>query len=155
MADLRVFGKTPRGTAELAGRSGELSLAQRRLLILIDGVRDAGQLAAIVPTGFEEALRVLEQGGYISLVGESTRTVQPASMSIPVAEMTTVQEAKVRAAKAVTDLLGPTAKDLAASIEAATSGDDLRPLIREAERRVAEAHGEEAAQAFILAIRRR
>ena len=60
MPDLRVFGKTEKGSAELATRSGALSMAQRRLLILVDGVRDVDQLAAIVPTGFEASLRALE-----------------------------------------------------------------------------------------------
>ncbi len=158
MADLRVFGKTPKGAAELAARSGALSLAQRRLLILIDGVRDVDQLAAIVPSGIEESLGVLEQGEFIALVGSTTggtNTVQGASTTIPEAEMTTVQEAKTRAVRAINDLLGPAADRLAMAIEAAKSGDELRPLIREAERLVAMAHGAAAAQAFIDAIRRR
>lgn len=158
MADLRVFGKTPKGAAELAARSGALSLAQRRLLILIDGVRDVDQLAAIVPYGIEESLGVLEQGEFIALVGGTaggTNTVQGASTSIPEAEMTTVQEAKTRAVRVINDLLGPAADRLAMAIEAARSGDELRPLIREAERLVATAHGAAAAQAFIDALRRR
>ena len=158
MADLRVFGKTSKGAAELTARSGALALAQRRLLILIDGVRDVDQLAAIVPSALEETLHVLEQGGYITLLGQSTRgadTVQRASMSIPAAEMTSVDEARLRAAQAVNELLGPAADDLAMAIEAARTGDALRPLIREAERLVTEAYGAAAAQAFIVGIRRR
>jgi len=158
MADLRIFAKTPSGTAELAARSGALSLAQRRLLILVDGLRDADQLAAIVPSGFEDALRVLEDGGYIALVGQGTggaNTVQRASVSIPVSEMTTVDEARTRAARAVLDLLGPAAQELANAIEAATTGDTLRPLVREAEQRVSEELGEDAAKDFIVGIRRR
>jgi hypothetical protein len=155
MADLRVFGKTSKGTAELAARSGQLSLGQRRLLILVDGVRDVEQLAAMVPAGFADALRALEDGGYIALVGQSTRTVTPPSMSIPESQLTTVREARTRAARAVTERLGPAADDLAAAIEAAESGDELRPLVREAERLIAAFHGDAAAQAFILRVRRR
>lgn len=155
MADQRVFGKTPKGTAELSTRSGTLTLAQRRLLILVDGVRDVEQLAAIVPSGIDETLRALEEGGYIVLAGQSGRTVVPPSVSIPESEMTTVREARMRASRAVTDLLGPAATDLAAAIDAAESGDDLRPLVRTAERLIAEIHGEAAARAFILGVRRR
>jgi len=155
MADLRVFGKTPRGLGELRARSGGLSLAQRRLLILVDGVRDAEQLAAIVPADFEDSLRVLEDGGYIALVGQSERTAPARSMSIPESEMTTVHEARQRAALAVNELFGDDAAELVAAIEAAASGDELRPLVREAERRVAATLGEDAAHAFILRIRRR
>jgi hypothetical protein len=158
MADLRVFGKTPKGAAELAARSGALSLAQRRLLILIDGVRDVDQLAMLVPSALGESLAVLEQGEFIALVGGAAGgadTVQGVSTAIPEADMTTVHEAKTRAVRAVNDLLGPAADALAMAIEAARSGDELRPLIREAERLVAAAHGAAAAQAFILGIRRR
>ena len=155
MADLRIFGKTPRGTEELAVRSGALSPAQRRLLILIDGAHDAGELAAIVPSGFDEALRFLEGEGYVELIGQSARTVQPASMSIPESRMTTVHEARRRAAVSIRQLLGPGVEALAAAMEAAASGDELRPLVREAERLVADAHGEAAAQAFLFGIRRR
>jgi len=158
MADLRVFAKTPKGAAELAARSGALSLAQRRLLILVDGVRDVGELAALVPSALDESLAVLEHGGFISLVGGAdggADAVQGVPTTIPEAEMTTVQEAKTRAVRAVNDLLGPSADALAMAIEAARSGDELRPLVREAERLVALAHGAAAAQAFILGIRRR
>jgi len=158
MADLRVFAKTPKGAAELAARSGALSLAQRRVLILIDGVRDAAQLAAIVPSALDESLAMLEQGGFIAPVGTAgsgANTVQGATTTIPEAEMTTVQEARARAVRAVNDLLGPAADELAMAIEAAQSGEALRPLIREAERLVALAHGAAAAQAFIVGIRRR
>lgn len=158
MADLRVFGKTPKGAAELAARSGALTLAQRRLLILVDGVRDVDQLAAIVPIALEESLAVLEQGGYIGLAGQNERgadTLQGVSTSIPEAEMTTVQEARLRAVRAVNELLGPAADALAMAIEGASSGDELRPLIREAERLITLAHGAAAAQAFIVGVRRR
>jgi len=158
MADLRVFAKTPKGTAELAARSGALSLAQRRLLILVDGVREVSELATLVPSALEESLAVLEQGEFIALVGGAAggaETVQGVPTAIPEAEMTTVHEAKTRAVRAVNDLLGPAADALAMAIEAARSGDELRPLIREAERLVAIAHGAAAAQAFIVGIRRR
>jgi hypothetical protein len=158
MADLRVFAKTPKGTAELAARSGALSLGQRRLLILVDGERDVEQLATLVPSALQESVAVLEQGGFIVLVGGAAGgadTAQGVPSMIPEAEMTTVQEAKTRAVRAVNDLLGPSADALAMAIEAARSGEELRPLIREAERLVGLAHGAAAAQSFIVGIRRR
>jgi len=155
MSDLRVFGKTSKGTAELSARSGALSLAQRRLLILVDGVRNADQLAAIVPSRFDDALRVLEGGEYIALVEQGGPAAAAPSTAIPEAEMTTVAEARLRASRGVSDLLGPAATDLAAAIEAAQSGDELRPLVRDAERLIAAVHGSAAAQAFILNVRRR
>ena len=162
MADLRVFGKTPKGTAEITARSGGLSLAQRRLLILVDGIREVDELAAFVTSGLDESLRALESAGYIAPIGHSTRGAQtaepaagPQSSSIPESEMTSVHEAKLRAVHALNELLGPAADSLAIAIEAARSGEQLRPLIREAERLIASAHGKAVAQAFISGIRRR
>lgn len=160
MSDLRIFGKTPKGVAEITARSGGLSLAQRRLLILVDGVRDVTQLTSMLPNGVDDLLRTLEDAGFITLVGHATpapESAEPswAPVSIPQAEMTSVHEAKQRAVRALNDLLGPAADDLAIAIEAAASGEQLRPLIREAERLVGSTHGAAAAQAFILGIRRR
>jgi hypothetical protein len=161
MADLRVFSKTDKGSTELATRSGALSMAQRRLLILVDGVRDVEQLSAIVPSGFHDALRVLEEGGFVVLTGQShfgagTDTVaRAAAPSIPVAEMTSVNEARLRAMTAIGELLGPEASGLVAAIEAARTGAELRPLVREAEQLISDQHGPEAAQTFIMRIRRR
>jgi hypothetical protein len=153
--ELRIYAKTAKGTAELAVRSGALSLAQRRLLILVDGIRDAGEIGAILPEGFDAALQVLDDGGYIEPAGQSTRTVAPAGGTVPDSQLTTVEEARQRAAAAARRLLGTAADWLAAAMEAAPSGDDLRPLVREAERLIAEAHGDVAAQIYVLAIRRR
>jgi hypothetical protein len=159
MADLRVFGKTPKGTAEITVRGGGLSLAQRRLLILVDGSRDVDQLSTMVTSDVEESLRVLQEGGYISLVGTGTRPAEATTVANPAplveAEMTSVAEAKVRAARALNDMLGPAADDLAIAIEKARNGEQLRPLIREAERLIGAAHGPAAAEAFIDAVRRR
>lgn len=158
MADLRIFGKTNKGTAEVITRTAGLTLGQRRLLILIDGVRNIDELAPFVPTALDESLRVLEAGGYIILLGHGVgvpERLPNVSMDIPVDELTTVQEAKMRAVRALVDLLGPDADDLALSIEAAGDGDELRPLIREAERLVSARLGRTAAAAFLVGIRRR
>ncbi len=160
MADLRVFGKTPKGSAEITSRSGALSPAQRRLLILIDGTRDVDQLAAMLPPGIQESLRALQAGGYVALLGQGMPghepfDAAPNASSIPESEMTSVDEAKQRAVRALNELLGPAADSLAIAIEAALSGDELRPLIREAERLIRSAHGATAAQGFIVGIRRR
>lgn len=156
MADLRIFGKSAKGLEEITARRGGLSLAQRRLLILVDGVRDVDALSALLPSGLDEALLALESGGYIKLVGRSAPPDEPlAPIAIPEAEMTSVDEARLRAVRALNDLLGPSADDLAMAIEGAASGEELRPLIREAERLIASTHGAATAQAFILGVRRR
>ncbi len=48
MADRRVLGKSPKGVAEVSARSGALSMAARRALILIDGARAVARPATMV-----------------------------------------------------------------------------------------------------------
>lgn len=161
MADSRIFSKTPAGSAEVTTRASGLSLAWRRVLILIDGVRDVDTLAAMVPAGgLPEALAGLERAGLIAVVGDSAIGVDIASSEsrpapIPEAELTTVDEAKRRAVRALHDLLGPAADSIAIAIERSATGDELRAYIRDAERMVTSAHGPATAAAFIAGIRRR
>lgn len=160
MTDLRIFSKTPKGAAEITTRGGGLSMSQRRLLILVDGVRQVDQLAAMLSGGVQESLQALEAGGYITLVGHGTGETESGERalpppSIPESEMTSVREARERAVRALNELLGPAADDLAAAIEASRTGDELRPLVREAERLITGSLGAAVARSFIVGIRRR
>ena len=159
MADERIFAKTPKGAAEITARGGGLSLAQRRLLILVDGVRSIDQLAPVLPPDYGRLLQSLEAAGYVTQVAQSNDPAPAVELlppaPIPQSEMTSVHEAKLRAVRGLNDLLGPSADALAIAIEGAANGDELRPLIREAERLIASLHGAVTAQAFIVSIRRR
>jgi len=61
-----VVAKTDKGEQEVAKRSGALSLAQRRLLILADGKRDAETIGRMVAAGnYLEILNHLAAEGFV------------------------------------------------------------------------------------------
>ncbi|HXF44557.1 MAG TPA: hypothetical protein VNK91_00385, partial [Burkholderiaceae bacterium] len=67
-----VYAKTAKGVAEIATRSGALSLAARRVLIMIDGVRPVSELVPLVRSGeFDGILATLKAQGMIELVALS------------------------------------------------------------------------------------
>lgn len=70
-----ILVKTPRGSAEMAQRSGALSSLERRLLILIDGQRTVADLADMLDRSrtafdFQQALTALERGRYVDRLEE-------------------------------------------------------------------------------------
>lgn len=67
-----VYAKTAKGVAEIAARSGALTLAARRVLIMIDGVRPISELVPLVRSGeFGGILATLKAQGMIELVALS------------------------------------------------------------------------------------
>ncbi|MCS6945249.1 MAG: hypothetical protein RMK97_07545 [Sutterellaceae bacterium] len=64
-----VYAKTAKGAAEIAARSGVLSLPARRILIMIDGTRPVSALRPFVRAGeFEEILETLKAHGMIEQI---------------------------------------------------------------------------------------
>lgn len=71
-----VYAKTAKGVAEIANRSGALTLAARRVLIMIDGVRPLSELVPLVRAGeFDGILATLKAHGMIELVALSPEQV--------------------------------------------------------------------------------
>lgn len=181
MDETLVYVKTPKGTAEVAARGGTLSLAARRVLIMIDGKRTAGDLAPLMRAGeIEGALVMLEAQGFIQRAdgpprnaGSGTPTARameplPPAMAPGTLDVATVmnegvgernlltlEEAKRRAVREVSDRLGPDGDIIATRIEKCRNADDLRERLREAERLIAGFYNEAAAQDFVRALRRR
>jgi hypothetical protein len=67
----------------------------------------------------------------------------------------TLDEAKRRAVRELTDRLGPGAESLAIRIEGCKTIEDFRERVREAERLVTAALGPAAAQDYLRALRKR
>jgi glycosyltransferase involved in cell wall biosynthesis len=173
MNEKAVYAKTSRGTAEVAQRSGSLSLAARRVLIMVDGRRTARELAQLLKPGeIDGVLATLESLGYIQRVGaaeaSSTRTGPAtrgefAALDVPTVggdigeerNLMTLDEARRRAVRELHERLGPDADLMATRIEQCRTADELRERIREAERLVAGFLGEAAAQDYLRALRRR
>lgn len=175
MDDKLVYTKTAKGVAEVAARGGALSLAARRILIMIDGKRSVAELAPLAPPGqIEGLIATLEAQGFIQrMQGAEAAAPRPAGRSPDVPTVASIEvhslgtgpgeeralltldEAKRRAARALTDRLGPDAEAISMRIEQARTADELRERIKEAERIVASLLGQAAVADFVRALRGR
>jgi hypothetical protein len=169
-----VYSKTPKGTAEVAARSAQLSMTARRILIMIDGKRAIDELAPLVRPGeLEGIIGQLEAAGLIQRAsisgaldvptingrdGELSFTpAGPNTGGIDEREGSaiTLDEAKRRAVRELTDRLGPDAEMLAIRIEQCRTIEEFRGRVRDAERFVSLALGPAAAHDYLRALRRR
>jgi hypothetical protein len=162
--DRLVYAKTAKGAAEIASRSGDVSLAARRVLIMIDGKRTVGELAPLARTGeIGSIIEQLEQQGLVQLAAGGAPVAAPAPSLPPepveeVGEdrpMPTFEAVKRRAVRELSDRLGPDAEVMAVRIEHCRNFDELRQRLHEAERLVAGMLGDAQAQDFLRALRRR
>ncbi|MCU0950534.1 MAG: hypothetical protein MUC68_05605 [Burkholderiaceae bacterium] len=181
--DKLIYSKTPKGVAEVAARGGALSMAARRVLIMIDGKRSLGELAAMLRNSdLDGVIGLLEGQGFVQRASGGA----PATVSIglraddsavaPVARepaprealdvntvsndlderpLLTIEEAKRRAVRELNERLGPEAEIMSVRLEQTRSADELRDRLREAERLVAGLLGEAAAADYLRALRRR
>lgn len=158
-----IFVKTPKGTAEIAARGGALSLAARRVLIMVDGKRTVGDLAPLLRPGeIDGVITTLESMGFIQrAAGEAPRPAEAqrsAEVAAPAPEersALSMDELKHRAVRELNDRLGPDAEVMAIRIEQARTPEELRERVREAERLVSGLLGEPVAQEFLRVLRRR
>lgn len=169
-----VYMKTAKGAEEIANRSGALSLMVRRVLIMADGQRPVRELASWVRAGeIENVMNLLESQGYVQRVGgpppapstvvgalpPSPPTVAPAPVAVSAPQEDRGQQhfddTRRRALREVSDRLGPDGDHLVQKIERCRNNEELREVVREAERLIAVFYKEVAAQDFIRALRRR
>ena len=155
-----VYFKTDKGRAEVAGRSGAVNLAQRRVLILVDGKKTVNDLGAFARAGeLEPDLVHLRQLGLI----ESSENDEPlpppaapgfaapASPTEAPRPATSLEEfSKVRgdASNFVADRLGVAGVPICGAIERCKSPEELRRLLRGVEAFVSEKLDAETAQSF-------
>src|SRR5262245_4423984 len=159
--DRLVYAKTAKGAAEVASRSGAVSLAARRVLIMIDGKRTIAELAPLARTG--EISTIVEQLETQGLV-HPVQAGAPAPASVwaqpeagdEFAEdrlLGNFESAKRRAIRELADRLGPDAEVMATRIDHCRGTEELRQRLHEAERLVAGLLGEMQAQEFLRALR--
>ncbi|HQR72386.1 MAG TPA: hypothetical protein PLE54_17410 [Burkholderiaceae bacterium] len=167
-----VYSKTPKGVAEIAARSAQLSMTTRRVLIMIDGKRSIDDLAVLLRPGeIDAVVAQLEGAGLIQRASSSaaldvptiagrvvdalptTQGPGPATGEEP--NPMTLEEAKRRAVRELTDRLGPEAETVALRIESCRTIEDFRERVREAERFVTAVLGAAAAADYLRALRRR
>jgi hypothetical protein len=164
--DRVIYSKTPKGTAEIGARSGALSMAERRVLIMVDGKRTLADLAPLARAGeIGPLLENLEAQGFIQRAEgvalrapAATGTAEVADPADDLAEERLVaafDTVKRRAVRELSDRLGPDAEVMAVRIENCRTPEELRQRLREAERLVAGMLGDAHAQEFLRALRRR
>jgi hypothetical protein len=166
-----IFAKTPKGVAEVAARSAQLSMMTRRVLIMMDGKRTVDELSQLVRPGeIDTIVGQLEAAGLIvrtntaapldvpTINGRESDVELPASANAVMDDRDnpiTLEEAKRRAVRELNDRLGPDAETMAIRIEQCRTIEQFRERVREAERFVATALGAAAAQDYVRALRRR
>jgi hypothetical protein len=170
-----IYAKTPKGVAEVAARSAQLSMTTRRVLIMMDGKRTIDELSVLVRPGEIDAIvDQLESAGLAQKASAGAEVEVPPAVARPGEDgprppttvnaaviddrdltPITLEEAKRRAVRELNDRLGPEAEVLAIRIEACRSIEEFRERVREAERFVTAALGAAAAQDYLRALRRR
>ncbi len=165
-----VYAKTPKGVAEIAARSAQLSMTTRRVLIMIDGKRSIDELSVLLRPGEVDAvIAQLESAGLIQRSTGSHSLDVPTVFGREAEAMPTTQgpatgeegnpmtleEAKRRAVRELTDRLGPGAEGVSLRIESCRTIEDFRERVREAERLVTAALGAAAAADYLRALRKR
>jgi hypothetical protein len=179
-----VFAKTPKGVTEVANRGGALPMSARRILIMVDGKRTLGELAGMLRNAeVDNVIGLLETQGFIQRQGGGVppSTVSAVRVEEPAREapqpqqlqprealevntvsndaedraLLTIEEAKRRAVRELTERLGPEAEIMSVRLEQARTAEELRERLREAERLVAGLLGEAAASDYLRALRTR
>lgn len=169
-----IYAKTPKGVAEVAARSAQLSMTTRRVLIMMDGRRTLDELAMLVRPGEIDGIVAQLEGAGLAqrsqegpghaetgpINGAGAETEAPSTVGAPVMDdrdltPMTLEEAKRRAVRELNDRLGPEAEVVAIRIENCKTIEEFRERVREAERFVSAALGAAAAQDYLRALRRR
>lgn len=154
-----IYFKTDKGRAEVAQRSGSITAGQRRLLIMVDGVKAVHSLGAFVRVGeLEPALDHLHLLGLIAsgdvdvLLPDPVAPgfMVPDASQAPRAATSPEEFAKVRQAASgfVAQRLGAASGPICAAIDQCSSPADLRKMLRGVEIFVSDKLSADEAQRF-------
>jgi len=127
-----IYRKTDKGKQEVADRAAGLEARARRLLILIDGQRDAEELSVYVRPGeLEGTLALLLTEGFVEEVGGTAagRLARAPAANDPVV----FAGIKIRAMTEIRGRAGPIADLLVAEIKACSTPLELRERLRSVE----------------------
>ena len=158
-----IYRKTAKGHSEIETRSHRLSPRLRSALILVDGRRSDDELRKLIPQQSDDSLQFLNEQGFIEIIG-ITQSAAPAARPVPAAVAPTAPPAsrpqpleqpsippsdfattRALAVRLFTDMVGPMAEALALKMERTRSPDELRPLVRTAQRIIGNTRGGQAA----------
>jgi len=154
------YRKTAIGADAIAKRQPGLAARQRSLLILVDGRRTAGELAALTSAfgDTDELLRSLLSQSLIEAVEHveavPSRPAPLASAPAPLGAVSAVPLAKARslASRRLIDLLGPGASELCVKLEATRTLEEFRGTLRRVEGVLREVVGSQRAAQFVTEV---
>ena len=126
-----VYRKTEAGAAEIIGRSLELTPAERRLLILIDGARSVNDLRPFVRQGdLKEALaRLIAMGLIVNTAGTGVEVQQTEEESAKDRKVLLLLKSELNGL--FTTVLGQRGVVLDARVQDAVSLPVLRTVVRQ------------------------
>jgi hypothetical protein len=129
-----IYRKTEQGHDEIATRARRLVPRLRQALIVVDGKRTDDELCKLIAPPADEVLQALLEQGYIEVTSVTTVHVPlpaaPPPSSAPV--VLTLDETRRRAARWLSDALGPFADSLNLRIERARKPEDMRVALMSA-----------------------
>jgi hypothetical protein len=159
-----IYRKTAKGHSEIETRAHRLSPRLRSVLIMVDGRRSDDDVRKLIPQHGDETLRLLDEQGFIEIIGitqdlaapraingavaprpaeaAAPETPPPAAPAVPPRDF---EATRAQAVRLFTDMVGPMAEALAIKMERARSPDELRTLVQTAQRVIGNARGGKAA----------
>lgn len=151
-----IYRKTAKGQQEIETRATRLAPRFRGLLILVDGRRSDVELTSLMPLAGADALRALDEGGYVEVIGttaEPTAGSQPSPEAERKPATTTVvlgfEQRRREAVRRLLDLVGPLGEALALRMERARAAEEFDPLLETAAKVVANTRGREAGEDYL------
>ncbi|HET7201536.1 MAG TPA: hypothetical protein VFI80_12055 [Burkholderiales bacterium] len=137
MEDATIYRKTDKGRQEIADRSFGLESHVRRLLVMIDGQRDAVELSVYVRAGeLESTLERLVAEGFVESV-DRDRVAGRVALTPAANDPVVFAGIKIRAMTEIRSRirgrLGPMADLLVAEINGCSSALELRAKLRKLE----------------------
>jgi hypothetical protein len=130
VTDTAIYRKTDKGKQAVAERAFGLEGHARRLLIMIDGQRDAVELSVYVRAGeLESTLALLVAEGFVEAAGEAGGAVRAPAANDPVV----FAGIKIRAMTEIRTKLGPTAERLVSEFNNCSTPLALRAKLRSLE----------------------
>lgn len=144
-----VYRKTQRGVDALAVRQGGLTPRQRSLLILVDGRRNAQELATLGAAcgDVAELLNAMLTEGYVERLGPAPAAVEARAQAVPAA--LPLAQVRIQAVRRLNDMLGPAAVDMCLRLEKAQSLQEFRAALHRVEATLGQAVGSQRAAAFV------
>lgn len=147
-----IYRKTAAGADAIATRHAALGPRQRSLLILVDGRRNAGELATLVAAGGDagDLLQGLLAQGFIEPLPAARAAAAPASPEAKPAMP--LAQARSLAVRRLNDMLGPSATDLCLRLEAAHDAHEFLIAVRRIEAALREVVGPQRAAQFLSEV---